>query len=182
MITDIVKSHDKSHEVFLWFWSWRRSFCFSTACIAGVASVGWIERTSGGFRRETSARSLSEINLPQCFDSRNRLAAGNTAYRYDAENQRTAVSVDGQETRYVINAQPLLSQLLVRTQPDGTQTYYVYGLGLIGQEKPGQYLTFNEDFRGSTVALTDETGQVTEHEKIKNIIQQKIPNGIDWGA
>jgi len=81
------------------------------------------------------------------------LAAGNTAYRYDAENQRTAVSVDGQETRYVINAQPLLSQR--------------------------QYLTFNEDFRGSTVALTDETGQVTEHEKIKNIIQQKIPNGID---
>ncbi len=107
------------------------------------------------------------------------MAAGNTAYRIDAENQRTAVSVDGQETRYVINAQPLLSQLLVRTQPDGTQTYYVYGLGLIGQEKPGQYLTFNEDFRGSTVALTDETGQVTEHEKIKNIIQQKIPNGID---
>jgi hypothetical protein len=38
------------------------------------------------------------------FESRNRLvAAGNTAYRYDAENQRTAVSIDGQETRYVIN-------------------------------------------------------------------------------
>jgi hypothetical protein len=28
----------------------------------------------------------------------------------------------------------------------------VHGLGLI--EPPGQYLTFNEDFRGSTVALT----------------------------
>ncbi|RKZ54649.1 MAG: hypothetical protein DRR08_26250, partial [Candidatus Parabeggiatoa sp. nov. 2] len=97
------------------------------------------------------------------FDSRNRLvAAGNTAYRYDAENQRTAVSVDGQETRYVINSQSILSQVLVRTQPDGTQTYYVYGLGLIGQEQEGQYLTYHFDFRGSTVALTDETGQVTE--------------------
>ena len=38
------------------------------------------------------------------------MAAGNTAYRYDAENQRTAVSIDGQETRYVINALPVLSQ------------------------------------------------------------------------
>ncbi len=97
------------------------------------------------------------------FDSRNRLvAAGNTAYRYDAENQRLGVSVDGQETRYVINSLPVLSQVLVRTQPDGTQTYYVYGLGLIGQEKQGQYLTYHFDFRGSTVALTDETGQVVE--------------------
>ena len=97
------------------------------------------------------------------FDSRNRLvAAGNTAYRYDAENQRTAVSVDGQETRYVINSQSILSQVLVRTQPDGTQTYYVYGLGLIGQEKQGQYLNYHFDFRGSTVALTDETGAIVE--------------------
>ncbi|RKZ70060.1 MAG: hypothetical protein DRR19_33600 [Candidatus Parabeggiatoa sp. nov. 1] len=90
------------------------------------------------------------------------MAAGNTAYRYDAENQRTAVSVDGQETRYVINSLPVLSQVLVRTQPDGTQTYYVYGLGLIGQEKQGQYLTYHFDFRGSTVALTDETGAIVE--------------------
>jgi RHS repeat-associated protein len=97
------------------------------------------------------------------FDSRNRLvAAGNTAYRYDAENQRIGVSIDGQETRYVINSVPVLSQVLVRTQPDGTQTYYVHGLGLIGQEKQGQYLSYHFDFRGSTVALTDETGQVVE--------------------
>jgi RHS repeat-associated protein len=97
------------------------------------------------------------------FDSRNRLVAtSNTAYRYDAENQRLGVSVDEQETRYVINSQPLLSQVLVRTQPDGTQTYYVYGLGLIGQEQDGVYLTYHFDLRGSTVALTDETGIVTE--------------------
>ncbi len=66
------------------------------------------------------------------------------------------------QTQYVINSQPALSQVLVRTQPDGTQTYYVYGLGLIGQEQDGEYLTYHFDLRGSTVALTDETGIVAE--------------------
>ncbi len=93
------------------------------------------------------------------FDSQNRLTqAGETVYRYDAENQRIGVN----QTQYVINSQPSLSQVLVKTEASGTQTYYVYGLGLIGQEQEGDYLSYHFDFRGSTVALTDETGQVTE--------------------
>ncbi|RKZ73521.1 MAG: hypothetical protein DRR19_30925, partial [Candidatus Parabeggiatoa sp. nov. 1] len=84
--------------------------------------------------------------------------AGETVYRYDAENQRIGVN----QTQYVINSQPALSQVLVKTKADGTQTYYVYGLGLIGQEQAGSYLAYHFDFRGSTVALTDETGIVTE--------------------
>ena len=86
------------------------------------------------------------------------MSAGNTIYRYDAENQRIGVN----QTQYVINSQPALSQVLVRTQANGTQTYYVYGLGLIGQEQNGEYLSYHFDFRGSTVALTDENAQVTE--------------------
>ncbi len=93
------------------------------------------------------------------FDSQNRLTqAGETVYRYDAENQRIGVN----QTQYVINSQPALSQLLVKTEADGTQTYYVYGLGLIGQETSGEYTSYHFDYRGSTVALSDETGQVLE--------------------
>ncbi len=93
------------------------------------------------------------------FDSRNRLSqAGETVYRYDAENQRIGVN----QTQYVINSQPALSQVLVKTEADGTQTFYVYGLGLIGQETGGEYSSYHFDYRGSTVALTDKTGQVTE--------------------
>jgi RHS repeat-associated protein len=93
------------------------------------------------------------------FDSRNRLTqAGSTVYRYDAENQRIGVN----QTSYVINSQPALSQVLVKTEADGTQTFYVYGLGLIGQETGGEYTSYHFDFRGSTVALTDETAQVIE--------------------
>ncbi len=93
------------------------------------------------------------------FDSRNRLVqAGEVVYSYDAENQRVGVN----QTQYVINSQPALSQVLVKTEVNGTQTYYVYGLGLIGQESNGEYLSYHFDFRGSTVALTDENKQVVE--------------------
>jgi len=92
------------------------------------------------------------------FDSRNRLvSAGETSYRYDAENQRIGVN----QTSYVINSQPALSQVLVKEE-NGVKTFYVYGLGLIGEETGGEYRAYHFDFRGSTVALTDSTGKVME--------------------
>jgi RHS repeat-associated protein len=92
------------------------------------------------------------------FDSRNRLVqAGSTSYRYDAENQRMGVN----QTSYVINSQPALSQVLVKEE-NSTKTFYVYGLGLLGEEKEGEYRSYHFDFRGSTVALTDKTGKVVQ--------------------
>jgi len=92
------------------------------------------------------------------IDSRNRLvAAGETSYRYDAENQRVGVN----QTRYVINSQPALSQVLVKEEK-GVKTFYVYGLGLLGEEKEGEYRSYHFDFRGSTVVITDQTGKVVE--------------------
>jgi RHS repeat-associated protein len=96
------------------------------------------------------------------FDSRNRLiGVADTVYRYDAENQRVAVSVAGATSSYVINPQAALSQVLVRTAPSGT-TYYVYGLGLIGEETNSNYQAYHYDLRGSTVALTNSAGTVVE--------------------
>jgi RHS repeat-associated protein len=93
------------------------------------------------------------------FDSRNRLiSAGETVYHYNAENQRIGVN----QTRYVINSQSVLSQVLVRTKGNGEVTYYVYGLGLIGEASAGNYFSYHYDLRGSTVALADEAGQIVE--------------------
>jgi len=93
------------------------------------------------------------------FDSRNRLIqTGSTVYRYDAETQRIGMN----QTSYVVNSQPVLSQVLVKTEADGIQTFYVYGLGLIGQKTGGNYTSYHFDLRGSSVALTNESGQVTE--------------------
>lgn len=97
------------------------------------------------------------------FDSRNRLkSAGRTVYVYDAENHRVGFSETWAEIRFIVNPNAYLSQVLVKIGPDGEETFYMYGLGLIGREKDGEYLDFHYDLRGSTVALSDEDGQVTD--------------------
>ncbi|WP_188669558.1 RHS repeat-associated core domain-containing protein [Saccharibacillus kuerlensis] len=67
-------------------------------------------------------------------------------------------------TKQIINPHAVLSQVLMETDAAGTpQAWYVYGLGLIGREDAaGQYQTYHYDLRGSTTALTDEQGQVTD--------------------
>lgn len=95
------------------------------------------------------------------FDSRNRLIqAGGSRYRFDAQNQRIAADMGSGEIRYVVNSVPALSQTLVRILPDGRQTFYVYGLGLIHEEQAGSYQAYHFDLRGSTVALSNASGQV----------------------
>lgn len=97
------------------------------------------------------------------YDSRNRLiSTGGTTYIYDAENRRIGVNENGNLTSYVINPNSKLSQTLLKTDAQGNITYYVYGLDLIGQEQSGTYLNYHYDRRGSTTALTDMTGAVTD--------------------
>jgi len=92
------------------------------------------------------------------YDSKRRLIqAGSTTYQYDAENHRIGIH----QTQFVVNSQPALSQTLVKTE-NGSSTYYVYGLGLIGEESSNTYQSYHFDFRGSTVALSDTSGGITE--------------------
>ena len=51
---------------------------------------------------------------------------------------------------------------MIKRDSEGNQTFYVYGSGLIGQEENGVYRTYHYDRRGSTTAITDETGAVTD--------------------
>ncbi len=98
------------------------------------------------------------------YDARGRLTgAGNITYTYDVENNRIRVSDGGRQTSYAINPNAYLSQVLIQNDAQGNQTYYVYGLGLIGQESPGgAYSTYHFNSRGDTVALTDDSGNVTD--------------------
>ena len=52
--------------------------------------------------------------------------------------------------------------MLLQTNPDGKQTHYIYGLGLIGQEDENGYRSYHYDLRGSTVALSNQSGIITD--------------------
>lgn len=52
--------------------------------------------------------------------------------------------------------------LIVQKIVNGVTTKYVYGLGLIGEEKCGDFKTYHFDYRGSTAAITDSCGNVTD--------------------
>ena len=65
------------------------------------------------------------------YDARNRLlSAGGLSYGYDMMANRTSVTNGAAVTRYVVNPNAALSQVLMRVK-NGATNYYVYGLGLL---------------------------------------------------
>jgi len=77
------------------------------------------------------------------------------------ENIRVRNLCEGEETTYIYDNNAKLSKLLVKIT-NGTLTKYVYGRGLIGEETNGEFKTYHFDSRGSTVAFTDEQGNITD--------------------
>jgi RHS repeat-associated protein len=95
------------------------------------------------------------------YDSRNRLtAAGTSTYVYDAENRRISKTESGVTTTFVHDPHAPLSRLLQKTTA-GTTSYYVYAGGqLLYEETDGEIQVYHFDSRGSTLALSDDTGYV----------------------
>ena len=105
---------------------------------------------------------LSNQELAFIYDSANRLiSAGGNTYTYNVEDVRVRNLCGESETTYAYNTNGKLSQLLVKTT-DSVVTKYVYGLGLIGEETSGSFKTYHFDYRGSTTAITDINGNVTD--------------------
>ncbi len=106
--------------------------------------------------------TLNGAQMSFVYDSANRLiSAGGNTYTYSVEDVRVRNLCGESETTYAYNTNGRLSQLLVKTT-DGVVTKYVYGLGLIGEETSGSFKTYHFDYRGSTTAITDINGNVTD--------------------
>ncbi len=97
------------------------------------------------------------------YDSANRLIkAGDHAYTYNAEDVRIRNLCSEYDTTYTYNTNCKLSQLLMKNT-NGIVTKYVYGKGLIGEQKCDEgFKTYHFDYRGSTVAITDQSGNITD--------------------
>jgi RHS repeat-associated protein len=114
----------------------------------------------------TSGPLTNNTFAAYAYDARNRLTgAAGVAYTYDPAGNRVAIANNGATTRLVVNPNAALSQVLMRVQ-NGVTTYYVHGLGLLYEVTPNggtsKVLTYHYDYRGSTVALTDDGGNVTD--------------------
>jgi len=102
------------------------------------------------------------------YDARNRLlGVGNVSYAYDPQGNRIAVTNGTNVTRFVVNPNAALSQVLMRIK-GGVTNFYVYGAGLLYDVTVGTNgvetatNTYHFDYRGSTVALTDAGGIVRD--------------------
>ena len=105
---------------------------------------------------------LSGNSLACTYDSANRLiSAGGHTYTYNAEDVRIRNLCEDEDTTYTYNTNAKLSMLLMKTT-NGVVTKYVYGRGLIGEETSGAFKTYHFDCRGSTIAITDISGNITD--------------------
>lgn len=92
------------------------------------------------------------------YDTRNRLTtASGTTYRYNPEGHR----VQAGTTTYVVDPAASLSRVLVKNS-NGTLTRYVWGQGLLYEETGTTTKTYHSNHQGSTVAITDGSGTVTD--------------------
>ena len=105
---------------------------------------------------------LSNGSLTCTYDSANRLvSAGGHTYTYNAEDVRIRNLCADEDTTYTYNTNAKLSMLLMKTT-NGVVTKYVYGKGLIGEEIGSTFKTYHFDCRGSTIAITDASGNITD--------------------
>jgi RHS repeat-associated protein len=100
------------------------------------------------------------------YDARNRLlSAGGVSYGYEALGNRTSLTSGTNTTSVIVNPNASLSQVLMRIK-SGVTNYYIYGQGLLYQvtETGGttNLAVYHYDYRGSTVAITDGSGRVTD--------------------
>ncbi len=110
------------------------------------------------------------VNLT--FDARNRLLnAGGVTNLYDAMNNRIGQFHGTNAVQYVVDPNWGLPQTLMSIK-NGVTNCYVYGAGLLYQvtetANGETTLTYHYDYRGSTVALTDDSGDA----------QTTIPNAF----
>ena len=129
--------------------------------------IAW-EGQSQAFDANGNMISVSLTNFLS-YDYENRLTqailAGSTStYQYDGEGNRMSANRAGLVRRYILDRNSRLSQVLAETDSGGTITAcYVYGLGLISRiDAAGNAQYYHYDSRGSTIALTAASGQITD--------------------
>jgi RHS repeat-associated protein len=106
-------------------------------------------------------------------------------YRYNDDGIRVSSTVNGEETRYLLDEVQAYPQVLEEYAPNGTvQVSYVYGHDLISQTQGGQTTHYHVDGLGSTTELTNANGEVvsrSRYDAFGNAIAQTSNIGNKYG-
>jgi RHS repeat-associated protein len=84
------------------------------------------------------------------------------SYAYDCSGVRQSATVNSVKTRYVVDQNLPYAQVIEEWTNGSPVVSYVYGNDLISQKRGGSTLTYLVDGLGSTTALTDENGNLTD--------------------
>lgn len=132
-----------------------------------ITSITGDMGTNIGFTFDDNGNTLTKGSTTYAWDEHDMLtnytsATLNAQYQYDGLGNRRVATRNNITTNYTLDILGM-SRVLIEKDAGGTaRNYYVYGLGLISRVKPSgdtRYYTF--DFRGSTVAMTDASQNIT---------------------
>ena len=134
---------------------------------------------TNSFSFDSNGNTLTKGSDGFQYDDHNRLVlasgSSNKQYVYDGNGNRRQKTVNSAVTRYILDILGM-SKVLMETDAAGTpQNYYVYGLGLISRiDNSNQTSYYHYDFRGSTIAITDDTETIThqyQYDEFGKVIQ-----------
>ena len=85
------------------------------------------------------------------------------SYEYDAFGNRRKAIRNGEETRYVLDINGSMANVLLETDANNSPKYfYIHGLGLAARMKSnGTLQYYHADFRGSVIAMTNASQAIT---------------------
>ncbi len=114
----------------------------------------------------TSGPLTNSTFFTYAFDARNQLLnVGGITNAYDPAGNSIGMTYGTNSVSYVVNPNARLSQVLMRVK-NGVTNYYIYGVGLLYEvtetATATNTFTYHFDYRGSTIALTDGSGNVTD--------------------
>ncbi len=133
-----------------------------------TSNNAWTYAYDGKGNRTGATNGAQTIGY--AYDFSNRLTSVNDGtnlwqYRYTSNGHRIASSENGVETRWLLDLNgPMELVLAEMTATNAVKRYYVYGDGLLYSVDgtTGESLFYHYDPVGSTVALSDLTGTVTD--------------------
>ncbi|MEJ2742644.1 MAG: RHS repeat-associated core domain-containing protein [Gammaproteobacteria bacterium] len=110
--------------------------------------------------------TLDGLTTEYVYDSKNKLISADTAdgalaFSYNADGIRTGKTRAGVATQYVVDSNRDYAQVLV--EKTGTdEVVYTFGDNLVSQDRNGAVNFYHYDGLGSTRALSDASGSLTD--------------------